>query len=180
MFQAIKNKTVIKLEYKSFKQSEPETHLVHPYLIKQYNNRWFLFGKIDKNEDYEISNFSLDRIVKISDTNIKLTPSTIENWDGDEGYFSDFIGVSKNGKVTDEIKLKVSEKQLPYLKTKPIHSSQAFSTNPNDAWDVTIQIIPNHEFYQLMLSFGDAVQIVSPKHIKNELVNKIKNALSKY
>ena len=41
LFEAIVNKQVLNIRYKSFKKNKPITCEVHPYYVKQYTNRWF-------------------------------------------------------------------------------------------------------------------------------------------
>ena len=42
--QAILNKKVLKICYKSFRAFEPRTYFFSPYILKEFRNRWFLFG----------------------------------------------------------------------------------------------------------------------------------------
>ena len=65
--QLIRKKIVI-IEYKGFKDTDAYLRRIHPYHLKQYNNRWFLFGW-EESENYTgITNVALDRIIKISET----------------------------------------------------------------------------------------------------------------
>jgi len=48
LFNAILFKRVLKIKYKSFTNEQFENQTIHPYYLKQYNNRWFLFGKNPK------------------------------------------------------------------------------------------------------------------------------------
>ena len=59
MFTAISNKLVFALKYHTFKSLEVKEVIVHPYLLKQYNNRWILIVGV---QDGTILNFALDRI----------------------------------------------------------------------------------------------------------------------
>ena len=44
LYNAVQNKTPLEIRYKDFKSEEPYTYIFHPYYLKEYNNRWFLFG----------------------------------------------------------------------------------------------------------------------------------------
>jgi len=44
LYQYILHKTVLSIAYKAYKQEAALTPIIHPYYLKQYNNRWFLFG----------------------------------------------------------------------------------------------------------------------------------------
>ena len=60
LFDMISNKVVIRLSYHTF--SDPTVRCIefYPYLLKQYNDRWFLMGSTDGSK--KILNFALDRI----------------------------------------------------------------------------------------------------------------------
>ena len=45
LFNAILYKQTLQITYQSFNSEKPNTFIFHPYLLKQFNNRWFLFGK---------------------------------------------------------------------------------------------------------------------------------------
>lgn len=44
---AIRDKTVLKIKHKRFDSNKAYLHLVHPYLLKEYRNRWYLIGLND-------------------------------------------------------------------------------------------------------------------------------------
>ena len=45
LYTAIAYKKTLRIEYKSFKKEEVIVNEISPYYLKQYNNRWFLFGQ---------------------------------------------------------------------------------------------------------------------------------------
>src|SRR5690606_24641970 len=44
LFNAIINKRVLKISYHPFTETKPIHYSLHPYHLRQYNNRWFVFG----------------------------------------------------------------------------------------------------------------------------------------
>lgn len=69
LFNAIINKQVLKIIYQDFKSNHPYDIIFHPHFLKQYNNRWFAFGKNENPppglKNVEIWNLPLDRIQHI-------------------------------------------------------------------------------------------------------------------
>ena len=65
LFEAIINKQPLKVEYKAA-FGESRNYILHPYFLKQYNNRWFLFGLSDS----KIMNMAIDRIIGFETTSI--------------------------------------------------------------------------------------------------------------
>ncbi|MFZ4612102.1 MAG: helix-turn-helix transcriptional regulator, partial [Bacteroidia bacterium] len=74
IYEAIASQQTISINYKSFKFNQKQTFVVHPYFLKQYNNRWFMFGL--NNLSKRIVNLALDRIVTVNNTKEKYLPNT--------------------------------------------------------------------------------------------------------
>lgn len=174
LFNCILKKKTVKIVYEPYGKAQQEV-FVNPYHLKQYNNRWFLFCF---NEEYQsISNYPLDRIVSIEELSESFASSTI-NW---LDYFEDIIGVTKpeNG-ILEKIQLKFSEQRINYVLTKPLHGSQRVDRADATGRTISIEVIPNNELYQLLLSFGSDVEVVSPAVVREIIVNKINLMSKKY
>ena len=165
LFNAIIQKQTLKINYQSFKKSKPDISIIHPYFLKQYNNRWYLFGQIERFDT--LSNRALDRIVTIEKVNDKYIENTKYDFDD---YFSDIIGVGidKEAKV-EEIKLLFKNSKTDYILTKPIHESQISKKDSKNNLNVTIKVIPNYELKSTLLSFGNEVKVISPNWLDEEL-----------
>jgi len=167
LFNTILKRKKIKITYKPFNK-ESSAIVLSPFHLKQYNNRWFLFTK---HPDFEnISNYPLDRIESIEELAEEAECSDI-NW---QDYFDDIIGVThtENGSV-QIIKLRFSENRIAYVKTKPLHGSQKYVLDEEEGRVITIEVIPNRELYQLLLSFGGDVEVISPVEVREEIKQRI-------
>lgn len=174
LFRRIVNKEVIRLTYKSFK-SESEKELVfHPYFLKEFNNRWFVFGL--NADDIKVNKYALDRIKSIDPTSHSYIDPDFDLND----YLEDVIGVVKNDLEPVTITLEVSNELYPYIKSKPLHGSQTEIKNAIPKRIFKIEIIPNYEFYSLVLSHGKGVKIIEPESIKNEIYTIIKEMNNLY
>jgi predicted DNA-binding transcriptional regulator YafY len=176
LFNAITERKAIKITYHPF-DSDEIIDVVHPYYLKEYNQRWFLFGLNDSFKT--ISNFALDRIESLELTNTKF----IENTEIDFAhYFDNVIGVSvKSNKPVEEVRLWVDKEQLPYMLSKPIHKTQRIETKNDDGSAiVAINVVQNFELQQLLLSFGERVNILSPQSLKDEILDRIKKNIDNY
>lgn len=171
LYNAILYRKALTVDYKSFNSEEVYSITISPYYLKQYNMRWFLFGKSDNYET--ITNLALDRIEKITSSNEVYKKSNIDFSD----YFEDIIGVTiPNDKVLDVV-LKVDKTLIPYVTTKPLHGSQKIKELENN-FEVHLKLIPNYELETLILSFGEKMQVLEPitlvERVK-EKINKMKN-----
>lgn len=171
LYNAILYKKVLNIGYKSFNSVEVKSITISPYYLKQYNMRWFLFGK---SEDYEtITNLALDRIESLVPENKNYITSAIDF----KEYFEDVIGVTIPADKIEDVVLKVDKKLISYITTKPLHGSQKIIEMGNN-FEVHLKLIPNYELETLILSFGEKMQVLEPitlvENIK-ERINKMKN-----
>ena len=177
ILDATSNHQPLKIVYRNYKNSEVEkTLIVHPWYVKQYNNRWFLFALDD--QKYYITNLALDRIqsLEISDE-IPFMPN--DNIDFEE-YFDDVIGVTipKDDVVKIRIVLKFSKSQFPYITSKPLHLSQEVLSTEDCT--LAIEVRPNYELDQLILSFGPDVEVLEPTEYREYIKGKLVENLQKY
>lgn len=171
LFNAIINERVLQVDYKDFKRPESYDIIFHPYYLKQYNNRWFVFGLNPENQ-IPNWNLALDRIENLSETGMKYQPSTMD-W---KEYFYDIVGVTRSqGAELQKIVLSFNSEVAPYIITKPLHPSQKHKNGPTGI-EVRIKVIPNYELERLILSFGEQVQVVSPQDFKERISHRIKLA----
>lgn len=179
IFNAITKKQVLSVRYKPYHEDEV-THTIHPYFLKQYNNRWFLFGW---NEDAgKVYNPALDRIVSLSPHGAKYMDN--ENVDFNE-YFDDIIGVTRyDDKEPQKILLRIDKATYPYIETKPLHPYQKYLKDrkvQGSNYDyVELNIIPNFEFYALILSYGEAITILEPENIREKMKEKVNKIANNY
>lgn len=177
LFECISRKEVIELQYQSYKEDKANIYVVHPYYLKEYNQRWFLFAFNNKYKDVTI--FSLDRIRgirKTSDTYIKNETIDFEH------YFDERIGVSSI-KYEEAIRviIRVNAEQLQYMLTKPLHHTQeVIEYEQNGGAILSIKVKPNFELIQCLLSFGDRVTVLGPESLREKMKRRIKKNLSNY
>ena len=176
IYNAILYKQAIEIEYKSFKKNELQHFIIHPYFLKQYNNRWFFFGL--NNHSNRIINLALDRILEISNSIINYK----ENYTIDfNEYFEDVIGVTIfNNVQIDKITIKVSNSLLPYIETKPLHGSQKIKERDVEFTIITLELIANYELESRILSFGEGLQILEPYSFRDIIKKRIELMYSNY
>lgn len=174
IFQAIINKQVLNIDYRSFNNGKVIKWDLHPYYIKQYNTRWFLFGLSD---DYHtITNVPLDRIQHIKTTEKPY----IANKDIDfREYFSNIIGVTfPPDRSEKKILLKFSPERFPYIVSKPLHETQRIMDKEKGIIEITV--IPNKELMSLIFSFAEDVDVLKPECIRTQIKEKISELSKKY
>ena len=114
LFNAIRKKTTVELRYQSFRMADPQMLIVHPYYLKQYNNRWFLF--CCNGDHTNLSNYPLDRILSVKLAHVPYRETDI---DFDE-YLADVIGVTKReGQQAEKVLLRFPKNEYPTSAPNP-------------------------------------------------------------
>ena len=177
IYQAIQKKIVLNITYKPFKLNEAFVANFTPYILKEYNNRWFVVGM--NNHIKRIENLALDRI-EIIDYDLK-TEYLNNNFEG-ETYFKNTIGITVlEDKMIRTVILKVDKNNAPYIITKPFHKSQKIIKELPDGGIITeITVHLNYELDRLILGFGNSIEVLKPKFYRDIIRNKLKIALFNY
>lgn len=161
LYNFIARRQTLRIEYQPFSAREPMTFTLYPYLLKEFRNRWFLFGS--KTTDLVLYNLALDRIHSVEPCDEPYR----ENPDFDVShFFDDVIGVSKNLHAQPrQVSFWATSEQSQYIKTKPLHPSQRLvSTNPADHSCIfSIRVVINFELYSVLMSYGPGIRVLSPR-----------------
>ncbi len=174
---AIKKHRVITFTYTRFEPgAAPKEHRVHPYLLKEYQHRWYLIANFPGKSG--TTTFGLERIsdlkvqTEVFNPDPKLDPVK---------QFDNIVGVWSLEQEPVEVLLSVTPKQANYLRTLPLHkkSQILIDKGPNEV-HVSLKLIPNYELTQHILKMGDQVKVLEPKWLAKEVKDIMKSALKKY
>ena len=168
LYHATSTESALVIDYQPYSEQK-ESFVFSPCYLKEYNNRWFVFGR--KNMDADVVTLAIDRIVSINQSKSQYQFSLNFN---PVSYFGPIIGVTRPvGKSEVELTLKFKNPRGQYVKTKPLHKSQVLIEESSKQVIIKICIIPNNEMYAQLLSFGSDLTIVRPKEIKLAMKDKI-------
>ncbi len=176
LFNAIKNQTTLKVTYQSYKEEEARTFIYHPWHLKQYNNRWFVFGWNDAEKT--LSNLAIDRILSLKH---KATPYKENVYINFNDYFEDVVGVSVDpNSPVEKVILKINKELWPYIESKPIHESQKPPKLLDDGILIELNVQINYELRSLLFSFMDGVKVLEPEWLRDEFKDRFEHILKKY
>lgn len=188
LFDNISNEVVVKLSYHTFSDETIRSIDFHPYLLKQYNDRWFLLGAADS--DKKILTFALDRIDKVESLPEKRYQECPDNL---AERFEDIVGVTLyEDRPVEHICFWVSDASKDYVVTKPIHESQIqyqgdkenklrekYKTLYCGAY-FSVDCICNYELIRELCSFGSNLIVLEPESLKNKIIGNLQEYLSLY
>lgn len=175
LFEAIQYKTALKMQYQPF--GEPKITLVfHPQFLKQYNNRWYIFGR-EQDHPGEIWNLALDRIKSIKPTKQEYIKLDVD-W---KEYFDDFVGVTNyEDRKAVKVHFIAHGKTSYYIENKPIHSEQHQTRIDDNTLDVRLKVKLNFELEQALLSYAPFITILEPQELVDKHKQLLKQALEQY
>ena len=170
LYQHILKKEVLAITFQDFKKANVAVYTLHPYLLKQYNKRWFLVSLNHDNQRIWIT--PMDRIEQV----IALDDISYQPNDMDlEEYFDDIIGVTRHSnEPLEKIRLKIFEPSVPYVLTKPFHASQRHIETKDHSTIIELKLRWNFELEALILSFGDHIEVLSPLSLRQKIADRIK------
>ena len=188
LFDYISNKVVIRLYYHTFNDTAIRSIDFHPYLLKQYNDRWFILGAADS--DKVILTFALDRIDKVEPLPEKKYKECHEDLNE---RFEDIVGITYHAnRPVSHILFWCSNDAQDYVITKPLHGSQIqyhgeeekrlhaqYSSLEGGSF-FSIDCIENFELITLLCSYGQNLIVLEPTSIRDEVFNRISVMVDKY
>lgn len=181
LHDAIVDREPVVVTYKPFQWPKAQQFCFSPYILKEFRNRWFVFGRRHDSPEPILLNLALDRIEDISPAPKK------ERYIKDKSfhplqYFSEMIGVTRM--MDDQpvhIVFRVSASQVPYVITKPLHQSQSEISHDDDGSAIfSIDVIPNFELERDILGFGEGITIISPESLATKLCERVRRMLDNY
>ncbi|MCB0760581.1 MAG: WYL domain-containing protein [Flavobacteriales bacterium] len=177
LYQAILKKVVLHVRYKSFTSAQSKVFTVHPLLLKEYNNRWFLICRTE--ESSSILNLALDRIKSFEPD--PQADYIDEPFDGDI-FYKHTIGVTVRGlKDVMKVRLHFDPLNAPYVRTKPLHHTQKILKSLEDgSIIVELQVHQNFELERLILGFGESVQVIKPPSLRRRILDRLTWAINGY
>lgn len=177
IYQAILKKIVISIEYQSFKAKKSTEVIFTAYILKQFNNRWFVVGC--KKESEDIMSLALDRIQTIK--YMVDLPYMKNSFDPDTFYQNTYGVTVLSDKDIIDIEMKVDSKNAPYILTKPIHTSQEMIGEYIDGSIlISLRVHHNYELERLILGFGPAINILKPRRLRQKIKRLSKQLYENY
>jgi predicted DNA-binding transcriptional regulator YafY len=174
IYEAIINERILKISYQHFKASTPDEQTIHPYYLKEFNNRWYLFGWSEQKE--RVEQMALDRMTSIKVTN----GSYKENSFNAEKYFANIIGVTNMGNEMEKIRLAFNRDRAKYAITRKLHSSQIENEMEDGRVLIELDLQVNRELIALILSYGEDVEVLAPSHLRTTISEKLNAAANGY
>lgn len=179
LLKAIKANRLVSFDHLNFQTNKTSNHTIRPYLLKEYQNRWFLFGENVKYNDLRI--YGIERFANLVLTDQLFIP---RNNFQPAREFDNIIGINlspfEEGQPKQDIVLSMSKEQGQYFKTLPWHDSYKIIIDIEDEFRVSLHLLPNYEFLQLLFRYCDRMTVLEPKWLRVHLKKVLSASSKKY
>jgi len=176
LYDAIQQDHAVLLDYQDFNATAPTRYEVNPYLLKEYNNRWFLLGYAEG--WYEGRPFPLDRIQRIVALPNKRRRADKTDW---KTEFTDIVGVTRiTENPVESLLLRVWLPRARYVDTKPLHPSQQLVNREDTYLDFQYHLRWNPELMAKLLELGPDAELLKPITRRAELAEKVYGMMHRY
>lgn len=175
ILKAIISKQSLEIVYTKY-GSEDKTHILSPYLVKAYRNRWYVIGYSDKADNIIV--LALDRINDLRTSQIEYA-STIDF--NPDDFFKYSYGITQiHGAKVEKIVLSFSPTQSQYILAQPMHHSQEIILQNDIEVRVQLEVYITQELIMAILSYGTQVKVLSPANFSNTIKELIKEMSANY
>ncbi|MGB1247666.1 MAG: helix-turn-helix transcriptional regulator [Chitinophagales bacterium] len=176
LLKHIKEREVVSIDYHRFDLETKKTHVLHPYILKEYRHRWYLIGMLEKNG--HIITLGLDRI-----NAIRQKEDIAFRWHNtfsSKSYFQGAFGITTFDGKPEKVELSFTPTQGAYIKTQPLHHSQKIVKETKDGVVISLEIGVTIEFIMAIMSYGANVKVLSPESLQNRIKETIEMSLAQY
>lgn len=180
IYDAVRKRQTLVIEYQSFKARQPQELVVYPYLLKEYRNRWFLICEKSTNRSPQINIFALDRILSVRLDKGHPFRKCVDF--DPEHFFDDTIGVTKS--ISDKARrvvVKIDRQQAPYVESKPFHKSQKVEQRFRDgSIQLSLKVVINNELERLILGYGGHAEVIAPPEFRARIAESVLKVAERY
>jgi len=164
LLSAIKQRKSIQFTYQSYQNEKSSVRRVHPYLLKEYRNRWYLIGKSEIKS--KVITFGLDRMTDLMCLNNNFT---IDSSFNPELFFKYSIGITTYDGQPQNVVVKADKVLSKYLVSQPLHHTQEVKRIENGSYTFSYFLLPSYELKMILLGFGEAITVIKPKLLVEDI-----------
>lgn len=197
IFDSIENKHPVDISYPRLNGGR--SFAFSPYMLKRFNNRWFVIGRmaVENPFDWTLIPLSAIEMLAIHKGDCKYLPNKDSQLKDLKKrirlYYSRVLGYhvpsphvepnelprELNPETLDvqSIILRASDSILRFINENPIHPSQEII---NETREIHLHLVINPLLKQRILSYGGEIEVISPLKLRNEIVMEAKKILTAY
>lgn len=176
LLAAIQQCKAVAFRHKKYGTEQTTDQSAHPYLLKEFEGRWYLFAYIEALGAFRT--FGLDRIseLTITETTFKREQRLADTTQKFEQVYGLVYEPDQNPNApVERVVLHTTDWVAQHLQALPLHPSQEVEGN-----EVSIRVIINPEIENKILSYGENVEVLQPDHLRQKIRHRLEKNLSRY
>ena len=173
---AIKNRKVLNIKHQKYWEDVYSEREVEPFAIKEYKYRWYLIAKDLK--DHKIKSFGLDRIKALQSTHSSFTYP--EDFDIKEFFRFTYGIMGVEGEKEENIILSFTPFQGKFIKAVPMHHSQRVLNDNKNEFRIALNLVPTVDFVMEVQQYAQAVKVIQPQWLADEIKSNLQETLELY
>ena len=179
ILKAIINRKVIQFPYRRFGQEITSKVTLSPYLLKEFESRWYLIGF--NHDKKQLRHYGLDRIMSLNISEVNNSQYITTTDFNPAEHFRNIIGVSIYGDAKPlSILIKINKSRAIHVDNAPLHHSQNFIAEDELTKSYRLTLAHNHELENLLLSYGKDLEVVEPVELRDKIKDILQETLRKY
>ncbi|MCX7830647.1 MAG: WYL domain-containing protein, partial [Acidobacteria bacterium] len=166
--------TRMKIKYKDRQKERVTEREISPIQIVRYRDIWYLDAYCHKSKDLRI--FSVDRIESgevLKSKAKKVGKKVLVE------FFKESYGIFA-GKPKNKAVLKFSPEMTRWVSAEEWHPKQKFKFLKDGSYILEFPYSDERELILDILRYGDDVEVLSPKELRQKVKEKLQNAVRKY
>lgn len=175
LLDAIRHHKTIRIQYQKFSDDAVKEYALQPYLLKEYDNRWYLIGmEVDRNK---YRTYGLERIQHLELAERSFTPDAEFSANR---FFQHSIGITEIAESPVKIELRFQPTAGRYILSQPIHASQQLISEDKTGVVIGLHVLLTQELFNLILHYGDQVEVLKPARLRTMIKERLVKALERY
>lgn len=176
IIEAMRDERTIALTYRNFGKEASATFEIEPFCVKVFRQRWYLVAR--SVSDKQIRIYGLDRIEELQ--LVKQTFHLPKRFNAQEFFENSFGIIVDEDYDVEQIRVRVDSQQRNYLRSLPLHPTQNEIERGDDHSVFEFRLRPTFDFQQELRMHGSAVEVLSPKWLRDEFTSEVNKLYETY
>lgn len=163
MYKACRECIPVSFIYFSYRKRKFRSVLLHPFLVKEFDNRWYVIGYSEGHD--AIRTFGFDRVsapLLIKKEFKSSVTSVIKK------YLHEMYGVYPiRGNTREKVKIYAGRLATDLFEAYPLHHSQIIEKDDYGHSCITFELIPTEELLSRFRSWGKEISLLQPEWLAN-------------
>jgi predicted DNA-binding transcriptional regulator YafY len=175
LLTAIQERKAQRIHYRKFQSDGPSVFDIHPHLLKEYRNRWYVIAWNPEREGYRT--YGLDRMEHTEPTGEAFEVRS--DFDAAQ-FFEHSFGISKMTDAPRDVRVRCNRLEYEYLLASPVHASQQLIQVNEGTFELSLHVLITFELIQFLLGLGPAIEVLAPSDLRDQMKTALSDSLKKY